>query len=93
MLETPGIPSVLGGGDMGAISLPGLPVLVEVSPAALVVLFVLVALYAAALTVVLVYHWRRFPFEHELFKNVERFYSLGYVLFLGCALVAILLTL
>jgi hypothetical protein len=93
MLETPTIPAVFGGGDVGTISLAGLPVLVEVSPAALIVIFALVALYAAALTVVLVYHWRRFPFEHVLFKNIEHFYAIGHVLFLGCALVAILLTL
>lgn len=92
-LETPSIPSVFNAPQGDAFAFAGFPVRVEISAAVLVVVFVLAALYAVALSVILVYHWRRFPFEHELFVGVERFYVLGQLVFLGCALVAILMTL
>lgn len=55
---------------------------VELSPLVLVSLASLVGVFIAAVTVILLYHWRRFPFEHEIFKTAERVY-IGGILMLG----------
>ncbi len=55
---------------------------VELSPLVLVSLASLVGVFIAAVTVILLYHWRRFPFEHEIFKTAERVY-IGGVIALG----------
>ncbi|MEK7638354.1 MAG: hypothetical protein AAB375_02945 [Patescibacteria group bacterium] len=63
-----------------------------VSPLVLVVLTMLVGIFVAAMTVMLVYHWRRFPFEHDVFRRAERIYMVGVVLLLAVAVVGIFLT-
>ena len=68
------------------------PLTAEISPAVLTVLVALVGIFVAALTVMLMYHWRRFPFEHDLFRRVERLYFFGVVLLLGAAVIGIFLS-
>jgi len=63
-----------------------------VSPLVLVVLTMLVGIFVAAMTVMLVYHWRRFPFEHDVFRLAERVYMIGVVLLLAAAVAGILLS-
>ncbi len=91
MLSTPGIPEVRTP-DLLA-SWAGFPIYVELSPVVLVVLLLPVGIFVAALSVMLVYHWRRFPFEHDLFRWVERVYLLGVLAFLGVAVIGIVLSL
>ena len=59
-----------------------MPVTVELSPLLLVSLASLAGVFIAAVTVILLYHWRRFPFEHDTFKMAERVY-IGGVIALG----------
>ncbi len=70
----------------------GFPVRVELSPLVLAVFLALAGIFVASVTVILIYHWRRFPFEHEVFRWVERVYLLGTLVLLGLALFGILLT-
>ncbi|MCC6934097.1 MAG: hypothetical protein IT406_00150 [Candidatus Yanofskybacteria bacterium] len=63
----------------------------EISPLSLVVLTLLAGIFVAAMSVVLVYHWRRFPFEHETFRRAERVYLFGVVVFLAMAVAGIFL--
>jgi hypothetical protein len=51
----------------------------------------LVGILIAALSVMLVYHWRRFPFEHSVFQTAERIYSVGVILLLCAAAFGILI--
>jgi hypothetical protein len=71
--------------------LGSLPVTVQLSPAVLSILVALGAVFVAALSVMLVYHWRRFPYEHDLFRRVESLYLTGVALLLGVALVGIII--
>jgi len=66
------------------------PVTVQLSPAVLAVLTALAAVFVAALSVMLVYHWRRFPYEHDLFRRVERLYLVGVAALLAVAVVGII---
>lgn len=75
------------GGTLGSFSMQ-----LTVSPLVLVVLTMLVGIFVAAMTVMLVYHWRRFPFEHDVFRLAERIYMVGVVTLLVVAVVGILLT-
>ena len=54
-----------------------------------VVFTILVGIFIAAVTVVLIYHWRRFPFEHEIFQSAERMYLSGVVFLLALAVLGI----
>lgn len=72
-------------------SLGTFPLHVETSPLALVVLTMLAGIFAAAVSVILVYHWRRFPFEHETFQTAERIYLFGVVVFLAISVIGILI--
>lgn len=93
MLSTPQVP------QLSQAPIPELrmlwgdtPLRLEASPLSLVVLTMLVGIFVAAVTVVLVYHWRRFPFEHETFRYAERVYLLGVAVFLVIAVVGILIS-
>jgi hypothetical protein len=90
MLEGPVVPSVQAP-DLLA-SWGGFPVRVELSPLVLSVLLALAGVFVAAVSVMLVYHWRRFPFEQELFRWVERVYFLGVVVLLGVSVLGIVLS-
>jgi uncharacterized BrkB/YihY/UPF0761 family membrane protein len=79
-----GLPDLAGG-------LTSLPIQIEFSPLILLVLTMLVGIFIAAISVVLIYHWRRFPFEHEIFQTAERVYMFGVVLMLAVAVFGILI--
>ncbi len=83
--STPALPRLWG-------SLGGFSVQLQISPLVLVVLTMLVGIFVAAMTVMLVYHWRRFPFEHDVFRVAERVYTVGVVILLTMAVVGIFLT-
>jgi len=53
------------------------PIPIDISPLVVGIIFVLVGIFVAAISVILIYHWRRFPFEYERFKWVERVYLSG----------------
>lgn len=72
-------------------SLSSLPIHVESSPLVLVIFTLLVGIFIAAVSVVLIYHWRRFPFEHDLFRAAERFYLAGVAILFTVAVVGILI--
>lgn len=74
------------------LSLGSLPLRLEPTPLALAVLIMLVGIFVAAISVVLIYHWRRFPFERELFRWVERAYLVGVVFLLAVAVLGIFLS-
>ena len=67
-----------------------LPIVLTVSPLVLIVLTMLVGIFVAALSVMLVYHWRRFPFERDVFHAVERAYIAGVVVLLTVVVFSIL---
>lgn len=75
MVNTPTIPAVSGPDLLTAWA--HLPLVAEISPLALAVLLALVGIFVAAVSVVLVYHWRRFPFEYDIFRWAERMYLSG----------------
>jgi hypothetical protein len=88
----PTLPDIQGIGVAGTIA-DVFPIVIEISPMVLVLFLVLASIFLAIVSVILVYHWRRFPFEHELFRRVERVYT-SVLLILGLtAAVGILLTL
>jgi hypothetical protein len=62
------------------------------SPLVLVVLTMLVGIFVAALSVMLVYHWRRFPFEQGIFLTVERIYFAGVFVLTSVAVLGVLLS-
>ena len=66
------------------------PIVLDFSPLALVIVTMLAGIFIAAVSVILVYHWRRFPFEHEIFRTVERVYFAGVILFLAVSVFGIL---
>jgi len=88
MLTVPDAPSVQGP-DLLA-SWGSLPIALEVSPLVLAVLLALAGVFVAVVSVVLMYHWRRFPFEHDTFRRAERIYLSGVVLLLGAAVLGVL---
>lgn len=85
LFSPPPIPHI--GGPLGSFTLQ-----LGVSPLMLVVLTMLVGIFVAAVSVMLVYHWRRFPFEQEVFRTVENVYMAGVALLLVTAVVGILLS-
>jgi uncharacterized BrkB/YihY/UPF0761 family membrane protein len=70
--------------------LASLPIVFVFSPLVLIVLTMLVGIFVAALSVMLIYHWRRFPFEHDVFHRVERIYLTGVALLLVVVVFSIL---
>ena len=75
--------------DLGS-SLLSLPIHIEISQLILVVLTMLVSIFAAAVSVILVYHWRRFPFEHAIFLAAERAFLIGVGVLVAIAFVGII---
>lgn len=73
-------------------NLASFPIILAVSPLVLIVLTMLAGIFVAALSVMLVYHWRRFPFEHDVFYTVERVYIAGVVVLLVVVVFSILLS-
>jgi hypothetical protein len=71
----------------------GLPIRAQLSPVVLAVLLMLAGIFVAALSVMLVYHWRRFPYNQDVFRRAERVYFVGVVAFIAVALVGIFATL
>jgi|GEM_PF-5650740 len=93
MLVTPYIPRLSSGLFPDTLgSWASFPMRVEVSSLVLVVLTVLVGIFIAAVTVILLYHWRRFPFELETFRSAERIYLMGVTILLAIAVIGILIT-
>lgn len=88
MLATPTVP-VLPVPDLSS-ALGGLPLRFELSPVALAVVLALAGIFFAVVSVVLVYHWRRFPFEQDVFDRVERWYFGVSSLLIGLAVLAII---
>ena len=84
-MATPTVPSVVGGHELLA-DIGGLPLTFELSTTALLALLLLVAIFWAALSVVLIYHWRKFPYEAATFRRVERWYVFGSAVFFVAAL-------
>lgn len=84
---TSGVPglNLLGAGNL-------FPLQVIVSPLALVVLLALAGILTAVVSVILIYHWRRFQFEHETFRWAERIYLFGVLGFLAVAIFGILIS-
>ena len=68
-----------------------LPLTLEFSLPALLVLTMLAGIFTAAIAVILVYHWRRFPFEHDTFRTAEHVYIAGVTAFLTLAVLGILI--
>ena len=90
---TPQIPRLFSGlFPDTASTITSLPLRIEVSSLMLIVLAVLVGIFIATITVILLYHWRRFPFEVETFRTAERIYLSGVVIFLAVAVIGILIT-
>ena len=69
----------------------GLPLQVGFSRSALLVVFLLVIVFFAAMSVIFVYHWRRFPYERNVFEMVENLYFTVSVILLLTSLVGILI--
>lgn len=88
MLTAPEAPAVQAP-DLLA-SWGNLPIQLEVSPVVLAVLLALVGVFVAIVSVVLMYHWRRFPFEHDTFRWAERIYLAGTAVLLGLAVLGVL---
>lgn len=88
MLEGP-VLSSLSASDFFAVW-GGLPIHLELSPVVLAALLLPVGIFVAVLSVMLIYHWRRFPFEHDLFRWVERIYLLGVFCLLAVAILGII---
>ena len=93
MFQTPQLPHLAPRGISDFTgSWASLPLQLDISPLVLVVLTSLAGIFIGAVSVVLIYHWRRFPFEQEIFRNAERIYIIGVGVFLALAFVGILLT-
>jgi hypothetical protein len=90
---TPAVPNIFNP-SVGPLSdgLDIFPVVLDLSPTALLILTILTGIFIAAVSVVLVYHWRRFPFEHETFRTAERVYFAGTFVFLAVAVIGILIS-
>ena len=85
MLTAPTIPSF----HMPAL-LGGFAVQLDFSPMALGIILALVAIFFATVTVILVYHWRRFPYDQAVFDSVERVYVIVSAVLLAVSILGIL---
>ena len=65
-------PEVLPALDFGAAL--SFPLAVSVSPTILALAFALVVAFWAVMTVIYMYHWRRFPYGKEVLRKLERVY-------------------
>lgn len=64
---------------------------IELAPVGLMIVIMLVSVFFATLSVILIYHWRRFPYEQTVFHRVERLYFLVAFVLLGISIVCIFL--
>jgi hypothetical protein len=65
-------PEILPVSDLGGFL--SLPIHVPVSQTLLVLVFGLVVALWAVMTVIYLYHWRKFPYGRVLLRRVERLY-------------------
>jgi membrane protein implicated in regulation of membrane protease activity len=72
MIAAPSIPAFAS--DLTA-AFGGLPLTFELSRVGLAIVMTLVLIFFAVASIVLIYHWRRFPFEQDVFDRVERLYE------------------
>jgi hypothetical protein len=72
MLDAPTVPVIPQSDLAGALG--GFPVTLDLSPIALIIVLLLAGLFFATISVIMVYHWRRFPYEKMVFDRVERWY-------------------
>lgn len=87
MLPTPTVPVIPQSDLAGALG--GFPLTLDLSPIALMIVLLLAGLFFAAISVIMVYHWRRFPYERTVFDRVERWYFRVAGLLVGASLVCI----
>jgi len=83
MIATPIIPKIPG------ITWSGLPLKFELTPVTLGIVMTLVLIFFAVVSLVLLYHWRRFPFEHETFQRVEKVYEVVSLVLVAIAVFAV----
>ncbi len=91
MLQTPAIPALPTPGIQSFGTALQFPLPLTLDPVTLTVVLALVGIFIAALSVVLIYHWRRFQFELELFRRVEHWYLFGVAILLAAAVLGILI--
>ena len=91
MLQTPAVPVLPTPAHVSLGALSGISVHVTFDPIILTVLLALVGIFVATLSVMLIFHWRRFPFETDLFTRVEHWYLFGVFVFIAAAVVGILI--
>jgi H+/Cl- antiporter ClcA len=91
MLATPSVPVLPPPSHVSLGSFSGVSFHVTFDPVILTVLLALVGIFVAMLSVMLIYHWRKFPFEQDLFRRVERGYLLGIFVLCTTAVVGILI--
>jgi len=65
----------------------GFPLSSTIPPLALAALFGIAMLYTAGMSVMLIYHWRKYPFERRTLLRAERLYVSGCFLFTVLAFV------
>lgn len=70
-------------------SVSWLPLRFELSPIGLAVVLALVGIFFSVASIVLIYHWRRFPFDQEVFDRVERVYEIVSMLLITAAVFGI----
>jgi hypothetical protein len=61
----------------------------DLSQLGLGIVMALVGIFFAVASVVLLYHWRRFPYEHQTLHRVERLYELVSILLIAVAVFGI----
>ena len=91
MLATPSVPALPVPSHVSLGSFSGASFHVTFDPVILTVLLALVGIFVAMLSVMLIYHWRKFPFEHDLFRRVEHWYLFGVFVLFAVAVVGILI--
>ena len=87
---TPTVPTIPGSAADGIALM--LPIRLELSPLALAVVLVLAAIVFGVMSVIFVYHWRRFPYEQEVFGRVEKLYFVVSLALLAAGLAGILMS-
>jgi len=92
MLATPSVPVIPVPANVKLGALFQFPVRITLDPVVLTVLLALVGIFVATLSVMLIYHWRRFPYETDLFARVERWYLAGVFVLLAVAVLGIFIS-
>jgi hypothetical protein len=87
MLATPTVPKVSPSDFTAAFG--GLPLRFELSQVSLAIVMAMVLIFFSVASVVLLYHWRRFPFEHDTFHRAERVYEAVSLLLVAIAVFGI----